>query len=73
MPQNLTKRFGIQRLRAYFSGQNLWTKTNYKGYDPEVSTFAEGSGGGAGSTAFGTDFLTYPQAKTYTFGVNVTF
>ena len=73
LPQNLTKRFGIQRLRAYFSGQNLWTKTNYKGYDPEVSTFAEGSGGGAGSTAFGTDFLTYPQAKTYTFGVNVTF
>ncbi len=77
LPSNLTRRIGIQRLRAYFSAQNVWTKTNYKGYDPEVSTFAEGNTalgtGGAASTAFGTDFLTFPPAKTYTFGLNVSF
>ncbi len=72
LPASLTQRFGVQRLRAYFSGQNLWTSTNYKGYDPEVSTFSEGSGTNS-TLAFGTDFLTYPQAKTYTFGLNVTF
>ena len=72
IPSKYTKSIGLSGVRLYAMGQNLWTKTNYKGLDPEVSTFAEGSGSNA-NTAAGTDFLTFPQAKTYTFGLNVNF
>jgi len=59
LPASLTKNIGIDRLRVYFSGDNLFTDTKYPGLDPER--------GGSG------DYLTYPQNKIYSFGVNVTF
>ncbi len=58
---------GVSNLKVYFSGYNLWTATGYSWYDPEVNTF-DGS-----NTALGTDFLSYPQPRQYTFGINVTF
>ena len=63
----LAKRLKLNSLRMYVAGQNLWTKTKYQGLDPEVSTFSDTN------TAPGTDFLTFPQARTYTFGINVGF
>ncbi|MEM9722218.1 MAG: SusC/RagA family TonB-linked outer membrane protein, partial [Bacteroidota bacterium] len=54
-------------LRIYVSGQNIWTQTDYSWFDPEVNTF-DGS-----NTALGTDFLTYPQPRTYLGGITVTF
>jgi TonB-dependent starch-binding outer membrane protein SusC len=63
----LVKRLKLNSLRMYVAGQNLWTKTKYQGLDPEVSTFSDTN------TAPGTDFLTFPQARTYTFGINVGF
>ncbi len=67
LPSSLTQRYGITKLRIYASSQNLYTFTNYKGFDPEVSTFS------GTNTALGTDFLTYPQYRSYTFGLNLTF
>ena len=64
---SLVKRLKLNSLRMYVAGQNLWTKTKYQGLDPEVSTFSDTN------TAPGTDFLTFPQARTYTFGINVGF
>ncbi len=55
----------VRSLRLYVSGQNLLTFTNYKGLDPEVNTFS------GSNTSLGTDFLTFPQARTVTFGVNI--
>ncbi|MCU0450630.1 MAG: TonB-dependent receptor [Bernardetiaceae bacterium] len=55
----------LRSLRLYMTGQNLLTFTNYKGFDPEVNTFS------GSNTALGTDFLTFPQARTITFGVNL--
>ena len=49
-------------------GTNLFTITNYKGMDPEVS--AAGGTGGSGST--GIDYLGVPTVRTFTFGVNIT-
>ena len=72
LPTTLFTKIGIQTVRVYASGLNLWTATNYKGFDPEVSTFAEGVGANA-NAAIGTDFLTYPQAKSLIFGINVGF
>lgn len=59
---SLTKKIGIQSLRFYLSGQNLFTVSKfYKGYDPEVSY-----GGSLGG-----EF--YPIMQTYTFGVDLKF
>jgi outer membrane receptor protein involved in Fe transport len=51
------------------AGTNLFTWTNYKGMDPEVS--AAGGTGGSGST--GIDYLGVPAVASFTFGLNITF
>ena len=50
-------------------GTNIFTWTNYKGMDPEVS--AAGGTGGSGST--GIDYLGVPAVASFTLGLNVTF
>ena len=58
-PQKWMRKFGINRLRAYVSADNLFTVTKYfDGFDPEVQ---QSSGD------------TYPQVRTYVFGLNLTF
>jgi TonB-linked SusC/RagA family outer membrane protein len=59
----------IKGLSATAIGTNLFTWTNYKGMDPEVS--AAGGTGGSGST--GIDYLGVPAVASFTFGINVTF
>jgi TonB-linked SusC/RagA family outer membrane protein len=59
----------IKRLVLTATGNNLFTWTNYKGMDPEVST-ANGSGG---SGATGIDYCSVPSVSSFTFGVNLTF
>lgn len=67
LPSNITSKLKIQKARIYVQGENLKTWTGYKGFDPEVSTFS------ITNTAPGTDFLTFPQARTFTAGLNITF
>ncbi len=59
----------IKGLTATAIGTNLFTWTNYKGMDPEVS--AAGGTGGSGST--GIDYLGVPAVASFTFGLNVKF
>lgn len=59
----------IKELSATAIGTNLFTWTNYKGMDPEVS--AAGGTGGSGST--GIDYQGVPAVASFTFGINVTF
>lgn len=59
----------IKDISATAVGTNLFTWTNYKGMDPEVS--AAGGTGGSGST--GIDYLGVPAVRNLTFGINVTF
>lgn len=65
----LKSRRTIKGLSATVTGSNLFTATNYKGMDPEVST--AGGTGGAGST--GIDYCSVPATSSFTFGVNITF
>lgn len=58
----------IKGLSATAVGTNLFTWTNYKGMDPEVS--AAGGTGGSGST--GIDYLGVPAVASFTFGINIT-
>ena len=55
-------------LRVYAQVQNLWVWTKYYGFDPEVS-----SNGGSNPETAGVDYAAYPQARTFTFGVNFNF
>lgn len=59
----------IKGISATAVGTNLFTWTNYKGMDPEVS--AAGGTGGSGST--GIDYLGVPAVSSFTFGINLTF
>ncbi len=65
----LKSRKVIKGISATATGSNLFTITNYKGMDPEVST--AGGTGGSGST--GIDYCSVPATSSFTFGVNITF
>ncbi|RYY57486.1 MAG: TonB-dependent receptor [Chitinophagaceae bacterium] len=56
---------GTRSARIYVSANNLYTFTNYSGYDPEVNTF------GGSNTSVGIDNLVYPQAKSFLAGIQV--
>lgn len=59
----------FQNIRVSITGQNLFTVTDYSGYDPEVNT---GSTSGEIQT-FGIDRFTYPRARTFLFSLSATF
>ncbi|SDG22156.1 TonB-linked outer membrane protein, SusC/RagA family [Dyadobacter soli] len=61
------KKLGMSNARLYVSATNLWTVTNYSGYDPEGNAY------GGTTNIVGVDFGGYPQAKTYTVGLNFGF
>jgi TonB-dependent starch-binding outer membrane protein SusC len=66
---NFSKLGWIQSLRVYVSGSNLFVLTKYTGYDPDVSSSADMNG----VRALGIDITNYPKARTFQFGLNVTF
>lgn len=53
--------------RIYATGQNLFVITNYTGFDPEINTVKKGANQ---VPSVGIDYLGYPSARTFTFGVN---
>jgi len=55
---------GFQNARAGIIGRNLWTSTDYSGYDPDVT----GTSGLQGNPfTYRVDYFTYPQYRTFTF------
>jgi len=63
LPELTTKKIGIEEVRFFIAVNNLFTITNYMGFDPAAS-----SGSPIGS---GFDSGFYPAARTYTFGFNI--
>ena len=62
LPDSILDKLGIDKLRIYYTAENLLTFTKYSGYDPEI-------GGGI----FGIDRGYYPQAVTNQLGINLQF
>jgi hypothetical protein len=60
IPKNQLLKIGLQGLRFYVAATNLFTITNYSGYDPEVGVN-------------GVDYGNYPQSRTYTIGAKLSF
>lgn len=71
LPGGVVSQYGFKSVRIYFSGTNLLTLTRYHGLDPEM-TVSDNAKGRA-DTAFGMDWGTYPAARSYNIGVNLTF
>ncbi|NQD70114.1 TonB-dependent receptor [Sphingobacterium shayense] len=67
--RDLLSRMGLSGLRIYASANNPWliTSKDFKGYDPEATSQGD-------SNKFGQNmvFFSYPRAKTFTFGLNLT-
>ncbi|MCG8318399.1 MAG: TonB-dependent receptor [Cytophagales bacterium] len=55
-PNTIVSKIGLYRARVFAQGINLWTLTEYTGWDPELLQ---------------TDLGRYPQAKQYTLGVQI--
>jgi len=67
LPVTVTGRVGLQSVRFYVSAKNIYTFTNYSGYDPEVSRFSNDN------LSMGADFGSYPRSRMILSGVNITF
>ncbi len=65
IPETISQRIKISKLRLYVSSTNLLTITKYTGSDPEI--------GAKGSLDVGIDRNIYPQARTFIFGLNLSF
>ena len=62
IPASVINKMHLQKIRIYLSGNNLLTLTKYSGYDPEI-----------GGSSYGIDRGYYPQARSFTAGINLTF
>lgn len=71
LPTTALERMKISKFRIYMSAQNILTFTQYEGYDPEVNY--QSSGDTNGNRNLGLDYGSYPNAKSYTLGINIGF
>lgn len=65
IPQKWTERIQIDKARIYAGVNNVYTFTNYMGFDPAASTGAPVGGG--------IDYGFYPAPRIYMFGLNLNF
>jgi TonB-linked SusC/RagA family outer membrane protein len=67
LPKNILAKIKISSLRVYATVNNLATITKYSGYDPDVTARR------SDPLTPGVDFAAYPKARTWVFGLNLTF
>lgn len=66
-PKALIQRIKLENVRVYTNIQNVYTFTNYSGYDPEIGAST------ASANVYGLDNGRYPSPMVMSFGLNVTF
>ena len=67
IPKEVTEKYSINKLRFFVSAQNLWTLTDYSGYDPEVGSMNQDA------LVTGIDNGRYPTPRVFSMGLNVEF
>jgi len=67
MPKVFTTKYNISNVRVYISGQNLFTITEYSGYDPEIGSFNQNP------LISGVDNGRFPVARSFTAGASINF
>jgi hypothetical protein len=66
LPQNIVSKAKLSNARFYVTGVNLFTFTDYPGWDPEVNTDYR-----AGNVNQGSDFYAAPQIKSIVVGLTI--
>lgn len=69
-PTKITSKLGLSNLTLSATAYNLLTITGYDGFDPEIGKV---SGTEGNNLAMGVDHGTYPQARSFTFGLKFGF
>ena len=64
IPDKCFKRTHIKKFRVYLQGTNLFTLTNYTGYNPEVNRNS------SNALTPGEDYCSYPLQRTFAIGLN---
>jgi TonB-dependent starch-binding outer membrane protein SusC len=74
LPASVTQRYGVEKIRFYVQGQNLFTLTNYSGLDPDIglANLTEGFASRRDLT-IGLDNGRYPWSRTFLIGANIQF
>ena len=67
LPERFVGRYGFTNTRVYVTGSNLVTWTHYSGFSPDVSSL------GIGNVNRGVDVGQYPLARSFTFGINLSY
>jgi TonB-linked SusC/RagA family outer membrane protein len=67
-PEIMLRKWGIQRLRIYATGQNIYTFTKYGGFKNP-----QGNGAGDNATNNGVENGTYPISRNLSIAFNITF
>ncbi|RPE05901.1 TonB-dependent receptor [Chitinophaga lutea] len=67
LPGSVTSKARLGAVKFYFTAQNVFTWTQYSGYDPEVSRNEQNT------LTQGIDNGVYPYSRSFTGGLNVTF
>ncbi len=67
LPAGWTSGFGLAQVQLELLGRDLYTWTDYSGYDPEVNMF------GLSTVARGVDFAVYPHPRTFSLGLKVRY
>jgi len=67
LPVTLTKKYRVERLKLYVNAQNIYTFTDYSGYDPEIGAFNQDP------LLQNVDMGRYPSPRLFTFGIDVDF
>ena len=62
LPNSITEKLGMKKLKVSISGQNLWFITDYETFDPEISEDAGNLGSGV-----------VPSNKMYSLSLSATF
>lgn len=68
LPERLTRLGNFSNARIYVSGRNLWTSSDFTGYNPEAN-----SNGSDANISLGTEFYSYPLARTIQVGISGTW
>ena len=67
LPEELTQKVHLRKVRVYVTGSNLFCLTPYSGYDPEVDTRR------TTPLTPGVDYSVYPKSIGFVAGLNLTF
>lgn len=67
LPSTWTRKAKMEKVRVYINAQNIYTFTNYSGYDPEIGAFNQDA------RRQNIDMGRYPSPRIVTMGIDVDF